>query len=179
VTDFDQRELRNALGRFATGITIITTLGQDGKAEGLTANSFSAVSLEPPLVLWCLLKDSPSLAVFENCSYFAINILRSNQRDLSHQFATPAADKFGAVEWSEGLGGVPLLPGCLAQFECRHETHHEGGDHLIFIGRIENFRYADGQPLLYNAGRYGVAAEHPDNFGDTAEASAFDDLMML
>jgi flavin reductase (DIM6/NTAB) family NADH-FMN oxidoreductase RutF len=179
VANFDQRELRNALGRFATGITIITTLGVDGKAEGLTANSFSAVSLEPPLVLWCMLKNSPSLAVFEGCTHFAINILRSNQRALSHHFATPATDKFIDIEWSEGLGGAPLLSNCLAQFECRHETHQEGGDHLIFIGHSERFHYADGQPLLFNAGRYGVAAEHPDNFGDAADASAFDDLMML
>ena len=169
---FDQRELRNALGRFATGITVITTLPANSKAEGLTANSFTALSLEPPLILWCLLKNSPVLNAFVQCEYFAVNILRSSQRDLSNQFATPVADKFAGVDWSKGLGGAPLLRDSLAHFECRHYARHEGGDHLIFIGEVERFTYTDGSPLLYNMGAYGVAIDHPDNADADADAGA-------
>lgn len=179
MAEFNQRELRNALGRFATGITVITTLAANGKPEGLTANSFTALSLNPPLVLWCLLKNSPALAAFAQCTHFAINILRANQRPLSNHFATTAIDKFAGIEWAKGLGGAPLLPNCLAYFECRRDAQHEGGDHLIFIGAVERFAYEDGQPLLYNAGAYGIAAEHPDNFNPASDTESFVDLELL
>lgn len=179
-SDFDIREFRNTLGRFATGVTVITTAGatSDNKPEGLTANSFTALSLQPALILWCLAKDSPNLQAFQHCTTFAINILRSNQRHLSHQFATPAEDKFKGVEWSQGLGGAPLLADSLATLECHNHAYHDGGDHLIFIGQVENFHYNEGQPLLFNAGRYGIAAEHPDNCGKVDDADDFKDLLL-
>ena len=107
---FDARAFRNALGRFPTGITVITTLGPNDKPEGLTANSFGAVSLEPALVQWCLGKNAPSLPVFKDCTHFAINVLKEDQRDISNRFATPAEDKFAGVEWRRGLAGHRLLP---------------------------------------------------------------------
>ena len=154
----DPRALRHALGRFATGITVVSTRTPAGKLEGLTANSFSSVSLDPPLVLWSLRREAPSLGGFLDGGWFAINVLASHQADLSRHFATPAPDKFADLPWVEGLGGCPLLPGCLARFECRTETTVEAGDHIIIIGRVTRATYRDGEPLLYNAGRYCVPA---------------------
>lgn len=158
----DQRELRNAFGRFATGVTVITAKAPNGQLCGLTANSFSSVSLDPPLVLWSLDLSSPNMQMFCDCSHFAINILASDQVALSNQFATPNEDKFTGVNWTPGIGGAPVLPGTIATFECKNVTQHEGGDHLIFIGAVENFSYNDGAPLLFSCGQYGVSAAHPD-----------------
>lgn len=174
----DQRAFRNALGRFATGVTIITTRGPDGKPEGLTANSFSSLSLDPPLVLWSLAKAANSRAAFESCEHFAINVLASHQRSLSHRFATPAEDKFAGVDWSEGIGGAPVIADCIARFECRNLARHEGGDHVIFVGRVEQFENTEGTPLLYFGGRYAAAASHPDDRGGPASDDAFADLLM-
>lgn len=153
----DSRLLRNALGRFPTGVTVITTRGPDGKREGLTANSFSALSLDPPLVLWSIVRKSGSLPNFVASGHFAINVLASNQSDLSHRFATPNPDRFEGLELHEGWGGSPLLPGTLASFECETEQTIEGGDHLLFVGRVHRIRYRDGEPLIFNAGKYATA----------------------
>jgi flavin reductase (DIM6/NTAB) family NADH-FMN oxidoreductase RutF len=157
----DPRRMRHALGRFATGVTIVTTRHPDGKLEGLTANSFSAVSLDPPLVLWSLRREAPSLRSFAASGRFAVNVLGAHQRELSRQFATPSLDKFAAVAHECGLGGCPLIEGSLAQFECRLEETVAGGDHLIFIGRVERARYRDGEPLIFSAGRYCTPALLP------------------
>lgn len=175
---FEERDFRNALGRFATGITVITTLGPNGKPEGLTANSFSAVSLSPPLVLWCLGKHAASLAAFRDCSYFAINILESGQRALSHRFATPAEDKFAGLDWVAGIAGIPVLTGSLARFECRNAEQYDGGDHTIFIGAVERYSHTDGDPLLFNAGKYATAAPHPDDHGKSVPSNDFADLLL-
>lgn len=177
-TAFDQRDFRDALGRFATGITVITAKGPKGKPEGLTANSFSAVSLEPPLILWCLGKQATSRQAFEACSHFTVNVLEAGQRALSHRFATPAEDKFAGLDWSPGLGGAPVFPDCLARFECRNTHCHDGGDHLILIGRVERYSHRRGAPLLFNAGKYGIAAAHPDDHGGAADSSDFEDLLL-
>ena len=152
----DQRHLRHALGRFATGVTVITTRTPDGKLEGLTANSFSAVSLDPPLVLWSLRANAPSLPSFIDAGYFAISVLAVDQTELSRHFATPAEDKFGTVAHGTGLGGCPVLHGALASFECSTEHTVIGGDHIIFIGRVHRATYRDGEPLIFSAGRYGT-----------------------
>lgn len=175
---FDERDFRNALGRFATGITVITTLGPDGKPVGLTANSFSAVSLAPPLILWCLGKHATSLPAFRDCTYFAINILEAGQRDLSHRFATPAEDKFAGLDWLPGVGGIPILRGSLARFECRNAEQYDGGDHTIFVGAVERYSHTDGEPLLFNAGKYATAAPHPDDHGKAVPSSDFADLLL-
>ena len=159
----DQREFRNALGRFATGVTIVTTSGENGKPEGLTANSFSAVSLDKPLVLWCLAKSAPTLSIFLFSDNFAINVLSSRQRELSNQFSRPAVDKFSDIEWSAGFGGAPLITDSLAIFECRNARQYEEGDHWILIGEVQQFTYGDDEPLLFAGGNYAVPARHPED----------------
>ena len=153
----DTRELRNALGRFPTGVTVITTRTPGGKMEGLTANSFSALSLDPPLVLWSISHKSNSVASFLESGHFAINVLAAGQADISHRFATPKEDKFDGLAVGEGFGGSPLLDGVLAAFECKTESTIDGGDHLLFVGRVHKISYGDGEPLIFNAGRYCTA----------------------
>ena len=150
----DARELRNALGRFPTGVTVITTRTPGGKLEGLTANSFSALSLDPPLVLWSISHKSGSVQGFLDSGHFAINVLGSGQSDLSHRFATPKENKFEGLAIKAGLGGSPLLPEVLAVFECKTESTIEGGDHLLFVGRVHKIAYGNGEPLIFNAGKY-------------------------
>jgi flavin reductase (DIM6/NTAB) family NADH-FMN oxidoreductase RutF len=173
---FDPRELRNALGRFATGVTVITTRAPDGKLEGITVNSFAAVSLDPPLVLWSIKRGAPSLVSFEAAGLFAINILTQDQADLSHRFATPAPDKFAGLDFSPGLGECPLLAATVATFECGIERLVEGGDHLIVIGRVRRFAYSDAPPLLFSAGRYCLASPLSDHDAEGDLASMWDGL---
>lgn len=159
ITDIlDKPKLRSALGRFVTGVTIVTTCTPEGKIEGLTANSFSSVSLDPPLVLWSLRRDAPSFLSFMKSGLFAINVLGLHQRELSQHFARPALNKFEGISYQPGLGGCPILPDCVANFECKTEATVEGGDHIIFIGRIEHVRHQDGHPLIFNAGKYCAPA---------------------
>ena len=156
----DTRALRNALGRFATGVAIVTAIDPDGQPIGLTVNSFSAVSLDPALVLWCLDNNSHNLAAFSKASHHAINILAANQQELSNRFATWPADRFAALPWQAGIGGAPVFPGCCATFEVANETAHAGGDHTIFVGRVERFgERVDLAPLLFHAGQYRALAE--------------------
>lgn len=159
----DPREFRHALGSFATGIAIVTARDVHGDPVGLTINSFASVSLDPPLVLWSLSLYSPSLAAFQHCSHYAINILAADQIEYSQRFSRPgetAAGKFAGIEFDEGAGGAPLLRDCCAWFECRNETRHPGGDHLIFVGLVEAFRHAQQQrpPLIFHGGRYRCLA---------------------
>ncbi|MFF7705915.1 flavin reductase [Pseudomonas sp. NPDC007930] len=157
----DPRALRNLLGQFATGVTVITTVGAAGRKVGMTANSFSSVSLDPPLILWSLARTAPSLADFLGASHFAINVLGQDQHGLSGHFARPAEDKFAGIEHHSGTAGVPLLEGAIATLVCRNLTQYEGGDHLIFLGQIEHYRHSGGEPLVFHAGQYRVAAAHP------------------
>ena len=151
----DSRALRNALGRFATGIAVVTAIDPDGHPIGLTVNSFSAVSLTPPLVLWCLDNNSHNLEAFRRASHHAITILAADQQELSNRFATRPTDRFAGLPWQPGLGGAPLLPGACASFEVANETTHLAGDHTIFIGRVERFTEStDRAPLLYFGGGY-------------------------
>jgi flavin reductase (DIM6/NTAB) family NADH-FMN oxidoreductase RutF len=157
----DARHLRNALGRFPTGVTVVTTRTAAGKPEGLTANSFAALSLEPPLVLWSIGRGSLSIAGFAASGHFAINVLRAEQTALSHRFATRREHKFDGVPFVDGLGGCPLLDGVLATFEGTIESVGEGGDHLLFIGRVHRVAYGDGEPLIFSAGKYCTARPLP------------------
>ena len=152
----NHRALRTALGRFATGVTVITTRTPEGRLEGLTANSFAAVSLDPPLVLWSLKRHAPSLKSFVGSGYFAVNVLARAQEEVAHRFATPHRDKFAGVVHAPGLGGSPLLDGTLAVFECSTETTIDGGDHVIFLGRVHRASQREGEPLIFSAGRYGT-----------------------
>ncbi len=162
VIDFDQaedpRHFRRALGRFATGVTIVTTRGPDGKLEGLTANSFSSVSLDPPLVLWSLKTTAPSLERFVASGVFAVNVLGTHQTDLCRHFATPAVDKFASVDHAPGLDGCPLIASALARFECRTQQVIEAGDHQIFLGRVMRVTHRDGEPLIFSTGAFWAPA---------------------
>jgi flavin reductase (DIM6/NTAB) family NADH-FMN oxidoreductase RutF len=151
---FNARELRNALGTFATGVTIITTRSRDGKPHGITVNSFSSVSLNPPLVLWSSSLYAQSLPAFQEASHFVVNILAFDQIPLSNKFATQNDDKFVDVDHIVPESGAPVLIGAAAHFECRNEFRHYGGDHIIFIGHVERFAYTDRPTLLFCRGKY-------------------------
>lgn len=150
----DARELRDALGRFATGVTVVTARGHDGAAAGVTVNSFCSVSLDLPLVLWCLSKTAPCCRVLLNATHFAIHVLAEDQVHLSQRFSKPSADKFAGLEVSFGLGGVPLLDDVAALFQCRAEQRHDAGDHYIMVGRVEEYAHAARLPLVFHSGTY-------------------------
>jgi len=157
VTALDPREFRRALGCFPTGVAIITTRDSDGTPVGLTCNSFSSVSLEPPLVLWSLRTSSRSLAAFRRAGMFAINVLAEDQRSLSARFASNIEQKFEGVQ--HAAKGLPLVDGCVARFSCRTVSEHMAGDHVVFIGEVQAFEHRDEDPLVFHRGAYRVVAE--------------------
>jgi flavin reductase (DIM6/NTAB) family NADH-FMN oxidoreductase RutF len=159
---FDRREFRRALGQFATGVAVVTSAGRDGRYVGMTVNSFSSVSLDPPLVLWSCARNAPSFADFAAASHFVVNVLASNQHHLSRQFSTPLPDKFAGVTCRQGPGGCPILDGTTAHFACRIVKQYDGGDHVIFLGEVEDYKFVEGEPLVFHSGRYRVATRHPD-----------------
>ena len=151
----DGRELRNALGRFATGVCLITLETSDGDALALTANSFSSVSLDPPLVLWNLQNNSDVFEHYAQGQYFAINILADNQQSLSDSYARKGEHSLDPDHFRRGVKGSPVINGALVSFECELEATHEGGDHLIIVGRVLEMTAADGgDPLLFFGGAY-------------------------
>jgi flavin reductase (DIM6/NTAB) family NADH-FMN oxidoreductase RutF len=152
---FDARSFRSALGSFATGITVVTSVGPDGEFLGFTANSFNSVSLDPPLVLFSLDRGAYSLKAFEAAGVFAINILNEDQQELSIAFARALSNKWEGVRTEIWETGSPILADALASFDCRTSSMHDGGDHVIFVGRVLRLRaIADGRPLLYYRGAY-------------------------
>jgi 4-hydroxyphenylacetate 3-hydroxylase, reductase component len=153
--NFHLGAFRRTLGTFATGVVVVTASGQ--RRAGLTVNSFSSVSLDPPLVLWSLRLDAPSRPVFEDASHFAVNILAENQTSLANRFATPHPDKFAGVACVEGMGGTVLLDGCVAHLECSRELSYPGGDHLILIGRVRRFVAWERAPLVFCKGAFRSA----------------------
>lgn len=152
----EPRVLRDALGCFGTGVTIVTTVDGDGEPIGLTANSFTSVSLDPPLILFSLAKGSASLGLFRDAGRFAVNVLHIGQQPVAGRFARRDAPRFESVEWAvRAEGGSPILAGSLASFDCRTYAVHEGGDHLIFIGQVEHAWFEPHRdPLLYFRGKY-------------------------
>ena len=149
------RDFRSTLGRFATGVTVITTLAPDGEPIGVTISSFNSVSLDPPLILWSLSLNSPNLEVFSNASHYAVNILSADQQEISDRFASRSNKRFEGINLHSGLGGVPLLEDCCASFECTNEAHYPGGDHLIFVGHVERFTQGEAEsPLIFHNGSY-------------------------
>ena len=148
-------DLRSTLGSFATGITVITARADDGEPIGLTISSFNSVSLDPPLILWSLSVNSPRLEAFRSASHYAVNVLAADQQWLSDRFAGRRNDRFAELPQQAGLGGAPLLEGCCAWFECANEAQYPGGDHVIFVGRVERFAQGEAQsPLIFHGGRY-------------------------
>ncbi|HIG21872.1 MAG TPA: alpha/beta fold hydrolase [Henriciella marina] len=151
----DARTLRDALGCFATGVTVVTTMSTEGKPVGLTANSFTSVSLDPPLLLVCIAKSSSSLEALQTSERFAVNVLHIGQQPVSNTFAMPGEDRFSQTPWQEGQYGSPLISGALANFECIKFDLHDGGDHVILIGKVERAKYEPRRdPLLYFKGKY-------------------------
>lgn len=151
--------LRAAFGRFPTGVTIVTCVDERGRRVGLTANSLTSLSLDPPLLAWSLRLGSPSLGAFQRASHFAVNVLSESQIDLSRRFASVTPDKFDQGTWHEGLGRAPLLAGTSAAFECIPFATHVAGDHALFIGRILRANDSGLAPLLFSAGRYHLVGE--------------------
>lgn len=159
VSDFDSRTLRHALGRFATGVTIVTCVGGESQSVGLTANSFQSLSLVPPLVLWSLRSSSPSLCAFRAARHFAVNVLAESQVELSRRFASSAPGRFSHGVWACGIGGVPVLSGCAAVIECERVQEIEAGDHYLFIGRVLALFEAPLPPLVFQSGHYHLLGE--------------------
>ncbi|MDG2019159.1 MAG: flavin reductase family protein [Porticoccaceae bacterium] len=151
---FTQLEFRNALGSFATGVTIITALGKSGQRIGMTANSFNSVSLTPPLILWSIGKNTNCFDDFMSAKAFAVHILAAGQQDLSDRFATTGVDRFADIECTEGLSSIPILPHYSACFQCKMAHQYEGGDHIIMTGEVTEFTDNGLQPLLFYRGKY-------------------------
>ena len=157
---FSSLEFRAALGMFATGVTIVTSRDAGGAPVGLTANSFNSVSLAPPLVLWSLSRRAGTMPAFRAGSHYAINILAAEQKGLAERFAARDVDRWEGVARREGLGGAPVLEGCVASFECFNRSRYEEGDHVIFVGEVERCTHRPGvPPLLFHGGRFYT--EHP------------------
>ena len=161
---YDTRDFRSALGTFATGVTIITTRDKGGRFFGLTANSFSSVSLDPPLVLWSQALFAPSLRAFQEATHFVVNILAADQVPLSQRFARSGEDKFAEVDHIVPECGAPVILGSAAHFECRNEFRYYGGDHIIFVGHVERYAYTAKPTLLFCRGQYmqAVPLTEPD-----------------
>ncbi len=156
----DSRAFRDALGSFATGVTVVTCAGETGPL-GITANSFASVSLDPPLVLWSPAKASRRFAAFSDARRFAIHVLEAGQRDLAIAF-TRTADAFGAadpIDWVAGPDDVPLINGCIARFLCETHAVHDAGDHAIVVGRVVEAARQPGKPLIFQNGRFRVFGE--------------------
>ena len=174
--DFENAHFKSALAQFATGVTIITTRAVDARGEphlvGFTASSFNSVSLAPPLVLWSLSRAAGNLAIFRDNTHYAVNVLASDQIELSRRFGLRAGelesehgiafDRFEGIAWREGFRGAPVFEGCCAWFECFNRSRYEEGDHVIFVGEVERCGYADREPLIFQGGGYHMTQPHPD-----------------
>lgn len=155
----DLRELRRTLGCFATGVTIVTTLDSAGRPRGMTANSFTSVSLDPALILVCVAKSAPIMTVLDRTEGFVVNILEERQRDLSQRFATPGIDKFLGLTWHPGSSGAPILDSTLAHLDCSMHQRVDAGDHVILIGQVMDFARNDAAPLVFCRGNYAAIAD--------------------
>ncbi len=152
--DRDRRAFRSALGRYPTGVAVVTALGKDGGRIGITINSFASVSLDPPLVLWSIEEQATTRDAFVGADYFAISILAHEQEEVARQFAMPQDDRFKGLHVYEGLGGVPLFDEVLSIFECRRFAVYPGGDHQIILGRVERVSTRPGAPLVFQDGLF-------------------------
>jgi flavin reductase (DIM6/NTAB) family NADH-FMN oxidoreductase RutF len=151
---FDSAEFRRALGAFVTGVTVVTTIQPDGSPRGFTANSFTSVSLDPPLVLVCIAKTASSYEVFSRTKHFAVSVLAEDQKNVSGVFASKAADKFAQVAWCARTTGAPVMDGAAASFDCTTHEVVDAGDHVILIGRVVDFVHTSSSPLGYCRGAY-------------------------
>lgn len=157
--DFTSREFRDALGEFATGVTVIATRdpAEPHGYAGFTANSFNSVSLVPPLVVWSLALDAKTLPAFEGCERYAISVLAHDQEAVAQRFARPHADRFDGVPYTLGWAQAPLIDGAVAWFECRHHTRQRAGDHVLFVGEVVRCTRRHGAGLVFHHGRFRTA----------------------
>lgn len=155
----DKAVFRQVLGKYVTGVTVVTTCDAAGKWYGVTANSFTSVSMDPPLILWSLSQSSTSYAAFQSARYFAVNILGTEQQDISNRFARSSDSKFEGVDVQLNAHGVPLIDGSVAHLECQVAQCYAGGDHTIFLGQVDHLASSDRKPLAFYAGKYLRAAE--------------------
>lgn len=156
----DPKDLRDALGRFATGVTVVTTHDALGRPVGVTANSFSSVSLDPPLILWSLAKSSGSMDAFMAAERFAVHILSHEQEAIAMRFASRGSEKFADLAFETHESGPPILAECSARLLCETVHRYEGGDHVIFVARVHHFEKDDHPPLLFHLGRF-ARVHHP------------------
>ena len=159
-TPFEQRQLRDVLGTFVTGVTVVTTRDASGAAHGVTANSFSSVSLDPPLVLWSQALTSKSYPAFQSSDHFTINILADDQVAISNHFAKSREDKFAGIAHGINERGAPIIDGVAAHLECVKVAAYPSGDHVIYIGRVERIGQSSRLPLAFGSGKYMVASSH-------------------
>lgn len=158
--EHEGRAFRNALGEFATGVAAVTTVVEGQSPIGITVNSFSSVSLDPPLILWCLDKRSDTADAFNVCGGFTVNVLSGSQQDLSNRLSRPGEHGLQGIATSQGVNGVPSIDDALASFECDIETRHDAGDHIIMIGRVMGFHQREPKtPLIYHRGAYCALAD--------------------
>ncbi|MEZ0167810.1 flavin reductase [Microvirga sp. TS319] len=150
----DSKSFRQALGAFPTGVTIVSTLQEDGQPRGFTANSFTSVSLDPPLVLVCIGKTASSYPVFSEAPHFSVTVLAESQKDVSSLFASKSPDKFSSASWQRGPAGSPVIEGAAAWFDCRRHQVVDAGDHIILIGEVVGFSHSNASPLGYCRGAY-------------------------
>ncbi|MGE8397457.1 MAG: flavin reductase family protein [Comamonas sp.] len=151
---FTEREFRNALGQFATGVTVVTAVDAQGRPVGMTVSSFNSVSLDPALVLWSLSNHTSNYAAFAQASHYAIHVLASHHKEMALQFAQRGVDRFAGIAWQPNAHGTPVLEDCVAVFECRARSQYPEGDHLILVGEVLACRYtANTSPLLYHDGK--------------------------
>ncbi|MBV7481592.1 flavin reductase family protein [Bordetella sp. BOR01] len=160
--DFDARFFRTALGRFATGVTVVTTAAPDGAPIGLTVSSFNSVSLDPPLVLWSLSRGSASLDIFEHCERYVVNVLSAEQIALARRFAQGhTRERFNGVPRARAPGGTPMLDAhCAAWFECSNRSRYVEGDHIIMVGQVERCGHSAQAPLVFHAGGFDLTPAH-------------------
>lgn len=158
---FDPRELRNAFGSYMTGVTVVTAVSESGETVGFTANSFTSVSVEPPLLLVCPGNHLSSYQVFQECKHFAVNILAEDQQQVSNTFASSKGDRFAEASWQPDVNGCPLIDGAVAQFSCATYQRIEAGDHIVLIGEVESFNTTDKLGLGFAKGGYfSLGLEH-------------------
>ena len=176
----DTKGFRAALGQFATGVTVVTAKAENGDRIGLTANSFNSASLDPPMVLWSLKNDSTNFDVFAAASYFAVNVLAVDQVEVSQRFSRYVEDRFSGLDCTDGIGGVPVIAGCAATFQCRNVHRYSGGDHAIFVGEVLDFEVNNRTPLVFHRGDYTVTMPRPADGPEESEIAGgyVDDFLL-
>lgn len=151
----DRDRFRSALGRFASGVTVLTMRDAEGTDHGMTATAFSSLSLDPPLVLVCVDRSASMAGPLEQATHLAVNLLARGQEEISRRFADKDVDRFAGIAVVRGIGEVPLIDGAIAQLQCRIHARHPGGDHVIVVGEVLDAQAHEGEPLIYHRGRYG------------------------